>query len=318
MAQDSQYNQPYYPPNESLLQQDPNAHYQTPPGYVLVPISQLDSHLKPQTQPPPTQPSQPLPPSPQLPPRPLTPNAHSVSQPAPSYPSQHVHNAPHTPALNGSVPSFPTQSPFVLNIHHINDQADLFLPPSATPSDSVGYEATYRKMDYTDRKNPHTTVYQRTPSSVRGQTQTRLAGSCIYHHYWSNRLTMNMPFLNEPWDFEEAWVSDVGTCEGRALQWRLGAKGKKAFVLECAETNMKVVCRVVMDTMRSGSINIMVPFENQKQMDEMVVVAVCFMQRYRIKVWKDSKSLLKDEDWDTLKKVMKVANGAMNAGGGGS
>lgn len=39
-----------------------------------------------------------------------------------------------------------------------------------------------------------------------------------------------------------------------------------------------------MKDLENGSISIMVPFVNQQQMDEMVVVAVSFMQRYRIKV----------------------------------
>ncbi len=60
-----------------------------------------------------------------------------------------------------------------------------------------------------------------------------------------------------------------------ALQWRLGEKGQKAFVLECAKMNMKVVCRNVMDTLLNCNIDFLVPFENRNEMDEMVFVAVC-------------------------------------------
>ena len=142
---------------------------------------------------------------------------------------------------------------------------------------------------------------------------------------------MTMPYLSEPWEYDTDWVSDVGTCAGRELTWiranaeelsgrfRKEAGGKPLlFVLDCIETNSDLVARIVVDAMQNARIEIWVELQDQKQLDEMVVVSICIMHRMRFKVKKDEKRLLKDEDWDAIDKFTGVARGAMNAGGGGA
>lgn len=103
----------------------------------------------------------------------------------------------------------------------------------------------------------------------------------------------------------------MGTCDGRALEWSIEDYSKGgAYRLQLVETNRKLVCRVHMVTMEKGQILIWERLKSQEQMDEMVVVAGSFMQRYRIKLWKDGKFPV---PWDKLVKVSKYENAALGA-----
>ena len=314
-------------PDPMLMNQDPNAHYRTPPGYVLVPMSQLGCQIQPQLQPP-TASQQPSLDAPD-PPLPLrSPNSNAPPTQAATMAQVHAAHS----SLSGlkSTARFPTRLRYTLVSHRVSATKELFQPTCCSPNDATGYEAVYRDLDFTDRKNDHATIYERSPSTSGG-LHTRLAGSALYHRYWSNRIRMTMPYLSEPWEYDTDWVSDVGTCAGRELTWiranaeelsgrfRKEAGGKPLlFVLDCIETNSDLVARIVVDAMQNARIEIWVELQDQKQLDEMVVVSICIMHRMRFKVKKDEKRLLKDEDWDAIDKFTGVARGAMNAGGGGA
>ena len=139
---------------------------------------------------------------------------------------------------------------------------------------------------------------------------------------------MSMHYLKEPYEFEEAWVSDVGVCDGRRLTWTRVENenlhkhvhpdlGKNPiFVLECIETNRTLISRIVVDTWQSSRLTVYVEMKDQKQLDEQFVMMICMMHRMRFKVKKDEKAWLKDEDWDKLDKFNKVAGGALGVAGG--
>jgi len=280
MAYNYDYNnQGYYPPpppqypaqqpgaatTATPMNQDPHAHYQTPPGYVLVPISQIGSQTDPQFQQPiaPQQPSL-NPPNPPLPPRPISPNPPSAAAVTPAQ----IHAAHSTIAGLASTQRFPTRKRYTLLGNRISATQELFQPTCCNPNDPTGYEAIYRDLDFTDRKTDHATVYERSPT-ISGGLHTRLAGSAMYHRYWSNRIRMTMPYLSEPWEWDTKWVSDTGTCAGRELTWiRANEKEVKGrfredaggtpllFVIDCIETNRELVARVVVDAKQDARIEI--------------------------------------------------------------
>lgn len=162
-------------------------------------------------------------------------------------------------------------------------------------------------MDY-NRKSPHTWIRRRLPNN-----DLVFAGSAMYHHYWSNNLEMKFPWA-EAWEYAESWCSDVGTCEGRALKWSVHDDPETdVFRIQLLETNRKVICRIGMETMEKGWIVIWEPLATQEQLDEMVVMAGSFMQRYRIKLWKDGKYPI---PWDKIDKVTKVSNAVLGAANG--
>ena len=317
-------------PDPMLMNQDPNAHYQTPPGYVQVPMSQIGCQIQQPFQQS-TAPQQPLfdPPDPPDPPLPPHPTCSNAPQTLAATLAQ-IYAAHSSVSGLNSTARFPTRHRYTLVSHRISTTKELFQPTCCSPSDATGYETIYRDLDFTDRKNDHATVYERSPS-ISGGLHTRLAGSALYHRYWSNRIRMAMPYLSESWEYDTDWVSDVGTCAGRKLTWiranaqelsgrfRKEAGGRPPlFVLDCIETNRELVARIVVDAMQNARIEIWVELQDQKQLDEMVVVSICIMHRMRFKVKKDEKRLLKDEDWDTISKFTRVANSAMIAGGGGA
>jgi hypothetical protein len=98
-----------------------------------------------------------------------------------------------------------------------------------------------------------------------------------------------MSVLGSEWEFDTHWVSDVGTCQGRHLEWTLPKKECDSldFTLHCVDTqdNRKVICSVEIENYSRGHIQI--PggvVKDQRGLDEMVTVAVCMLQRVRTKI----------------------------------
>lgn len=98
-----------------------------------------------------------------------------------------------------------------------------------------------------------------------------------------------MTVLGSDWDFDTHWVSDVGTLDGRLLEWTLPEKQSHpvGFTLNLVDVKKerKVVCCVKIEEYSKGHIQIPSGvIKDQKGLDEMVVVAVSTLQRMRVKI----------------------------------
>lgn len=128
-----------------------------------------------------------------------------------------------------------------------------------------------------------------------------------------------MNVLGLSWEFDTHWVSDVGTCEGRLLEWTLPKKSDNpvSFTLQCVDRQDKgkIICCVKMDDFSKGYIQTQRGvIKDQKGLDEMVTVAVSMMQRMRTKIRKEGAGAVGTDtevdtemDTDTAKTGFKAS-----------
>lgn len=136
-----------------------------------------------------------------------------------------------------------------------------------------------------------------------------------------------MNVLGLDWEFDTDWVSDVGTLDGRLLEWTIPKKQSNpvGFTLHLVDVKKerRVICCVKIENYSEGHIQISGGVvKDQRGLDEMVTVAVSVLHRMRGKIRKEGVDAVGPEvagkvDTDLAKNSFKAGWQVASLAGGG-